>query len=247
MKLQQVRISKRKLASLPENEQALLVQAMQLLNEIDILSRLIAFTMNGKKDNPVLVKAETSQAMFLLRLQMGIMNEGWKLIKNKFRRNRAARDYVKKLSEPARQSLDKMKGYFSANGGKNIITSTRNQFAFHYCEPAEKIAKEISGADSTKDFEIYRSDSHYIFLFTLSDAIIHSAMLQGFHSEGLEAFRRLAEETNQVRQWFHDFLFPCIDLILKKKLVWRSTDVEIPEPPHIGDVKLPFFVMRRPR
>jgi len=45
----------------------------------------------------------------------------------------------------------------------------------------------------------------------------------------------------KVSGWFREFCGDCVFIIFKK-LELNSTEIEIPEPPSIDDVKLPYFV-----
>jgi len=240
MKLLRIDIPKAKLLAMPQTERVLFVQSTRLLNELLMLNKLLLFTFSKKYDNKVLMKAQTSYAMFFIRIQIGLLWEGWLLVNKQFHGSCVAKGYQGALSRLGQESLKELNQYF---GGPNLICRIRNEYSFHYSEEcAEKIEKVINEIGETDDMEVYFSEFYANCLYPFSDGLVNSAMLDELDSDGKEAVKKLAADTNKVQKWFLNFLGALVEVFIKKYFRSKHTEIPIPEPPPPGRVSIPFFI-----
>jgi len=249
VKVNRIRIPKTKLLEMPKAEQALFVQATQLMNELLILHKLLLFVGNKKHDNTVLVKAQTSYMVFLIRIQTGLLWEAWRWLEKKYLCG-PARQYNSRLSPKASSALARLKVFF--NKPENPIKKIRDRFAFHYCIPetSDAILRELSEADDEADFEIYYSDAYGNCLYPISDFLVTSAMIAQLPEAKIDSKRALKEffdTTHAVREDFLDFLPSVLEIMFDRYFGYDSEVVPIPDPPKMDKVELPFFTKRPDR
>jgi len=241
MKLFEVEIPKSKLSLMPENEMIFFVLFGVLLNDLSMFQKFMIFSTNSKTTNQVVRIAQNMQALSLARFQIGILSEGWQLLQKNYFGTKVSKEYEPLLSESARKSLENLKCYFSTN--ENWMCSVRNRFCFHYPSLGE-IAKLIDEAPDSEIFEIFMSEFFGNCLFSMSNTIVNFGILKHMGGSDLHnAMDKLLRDGVKVARWFGGFLGECLLVIAKRHLGLQSTEVEIPEPPNINDVTLPYFII----
>jgi hypothetical protein len=245
MELVKIGIPKSELLLIPENERIFFVQLTNLLNDLIILRKLIYFSSSTEESNDTIRKALNSQALFLLRLQAGKLSEGWQLLQNYFFKSQLSQDYENRLSPEGKNDLAGIKKYFN---NRNIVSLIRNEFAFHYSpESAVKIKELINNAPDSEVFELFLAEHFGNCFCFMPYVLVTFAILQSTGSPNYwEAMDKLLSEVNQVTLWFSNFLGECIHIILKKynNLNMTKDNIEIPDPPKLGSIILPYFTTK---
>jgi len=242
MKLFKINIPKSKLDTIPEIEQVFFIQLMQFLNELNILQKCVIVSNNELDSlNTIEKRGQISQAQFFIRTLAGKLNEGWKMINDNFVDTELSRKYENLLSQKDKENLSELKVYF--NDKNNLVRLIRNKFAFHYDK--EKIKEEVKKIPQEELLEVYISEHSANCLYSLSDIVVNRSILNSIDSSNSQRAMDIliGEIALKVSRWFQDFCGDCV-CIIAKKLGLNSTEVEIPEPPSIDDVKLPYFVKR---
>jgi hypothetical protein len=245
MKLLKVEIPKSKLSLIPENERVFFVQTGNLLNDLSMLQKLMIFSTNIKTANQVVHTAQNMQTLSLIRIQAGKLHEGWQLLQKNFFGTKLSREYEKKLSDPEKESLKKLKTYFRKD--KNLISLIRNKFAFHYYTSSEEINQLIDEVPNSEIFEIFMSEFYGNCVFSMSNVLITYLILEHTGVANTDentdkAILKLLRDVIYVTRWFGNFLGGCLLIFTKKHLGLNSTEVEIPEPRDINEVTLPYFI-----
>ncbi|MDD5063381.1 MAG: hypothetical protein PHQ35_01295 [Phycisphaerae bacterium] len=245
MKLLKVVIPKSKLSSVPENERVFFVLTGSLLNDLNMLQKLMIFSSNVKTANQVAHMAQNIQTLSLIRIQAGKLHEGWKLLQKNFFGTKLSFAYEKELTDPEKESLEKLKTYFRKD--KNLISSIRNKFAFHYYPSSTEINQLIDDLRESEIFEIFMSEFYGNCVFSMSNVLINYLILEHTGVENTDentnkAMIKLLHDITDVTSWFGSFLGGCLLVFAKKHLGLESTEVEIPEPPDINEVTLPYFI-----
>lgn len=245
MKLLKVEIPKAKLSSISENERVFFVQAGSLLNDLCMLQKLTIFSPNVKSVNQVVHMAQNMQTLSLIRIQAGKLHEGWQLLQKNFFGTKLSCEYEKELSDPEKENLKKLKTYFRKD--KNLISSIRNKFAFHYYPSSTEINQLIDDLRESEIFEIFISEFYGNCVFSMSNVLITYLILEHTGVENTDentnkAMLKLLHDVTDVTSWFGSFLGACLLVFTKKHLGLESTEVEIPEPPDINEVTLPYFI-----
>lgn len=244
MQLLKIEIPKSKLSAIPKNERVFFVQSGNLLNDVNILQKLIYFSANPETNDKIVRTAQNLQALSLLRIQAGKLSEGWQLVEKNFFGAKVSQEYEPLLTEPEKNSLTHLKNYFAK---KNLISSIRNDFAFHY-PSSEEITKLIDEAPDSEIFEVYLSEFYGNCLFSLANVLVTFGILKSIGTSGdEEPMKTLLQDINKVTRWFGDFLGGCLLVFSKKHSGLNAYNVEIPQPPDINDVTLPYFIKGKRR
>jgi hypothetical protein len=242
MKLLRVDIPKSKLDTIPENEQVFFIQLTHFLNELNILQKCVIISSNGITSlNTAERKGQVSQAQFFIRTLAGKLNEGWEMLRKGFFSTQLSKKYEKVLSQAGEDSLSELKRYFS---GKNNVNLIRKSFAFHY--DTGKIKEEMDKIPQSEVLEMFISEHRGNCLYSFSDIMVNWAILNSIDpSNPQRAMEILIDEVAiKVSGWFQEFGGDCIGIIVEKYGLLDYTEVEIPEPPLIDDVRLPYFVKK---
>ena len=242
MKLLKMNIPKSKLETIPEIEQVFFIQLMQFLNELNILQKCVIVSSNELGSLTTIEKrGQISQAHFFIRTLVGKLYEAWEMINKNFINTQLYEEYENHLSQKGKESLSELIERF--NDKNNIISLIRNKFAFHYDK--EKIKKEIDKMPQEELLEMYISEHRGNCLYSLSDIIVNWAILNSIDSSNSQQAMEIliGEIAIKVSGWFQEFGGDCVRIIVEK-LELDYTEVEIPEPPLLDDIKLPYFVKR---
>ena len=244
VELKKVTLTKKLLAIIPEDERVLFFLLGHFSNEIVILHKLLIYSLAKPESNDVHEKeARTSQSLFIARLYIGKLFEGWQIL-NKSYFNKLSKEFDSKLSKQGKTALENLKRYF---GKRTIVEKVRNTFSFHY--DSEEVKKQYQRFDADKELTLYIADTANSF-YHMSDEIINRAIFELIgESTAQKSLECLFGEVKEVGQWFIEFTGHCIVAILDKyfkngfdKLQWEV--ITINNPPKIDEISIPFFVKK---
>ncbi|MCJ7637236.1 MAG: hypothetical protein MUO21_07070 [Nitrososphaeraceae archaeon] len=244
MKLCKINIPKSKLDTICEIERVFFIQIMHFLSELNVLQKCIIFSNNQLESLTITTiekRGQISQAQFFIRTLAGKLFEGWKMIGKNFLETQLSKEYENLLSQKGKESLSGLIVYFKDK--KNLVCLIRNKFAFHYDK--EIIKEEIDKIPQEELLEMHISEHSGNCLYSISDTVVNWAILNSIDSSNSKrAMDRLfCEIALKVSGYFQGFGTDCVRII-GEKLELSYTEVEIPEPPSIYDVKLSYFVKR---
>jgi predicted CopG family antitoxin len=242
MELSKINIPKSKLDTIDEIEQVFFIQLMHFLNELNVLQKCVIVSSNKLESLTTIEKrGQISQAHFFIRTLAGKLYEGWKMIKKDFLKTQLSEKYENLLSQKGKESLSELIGRF--NDRNNIVRLIRNKFAFHYSK--EKIKEEIDKISQEELLEMYISEHSVNCLYSISDTIVNWSILNSIDSSNSQQAMDIliGDIAIKVSGWFREFCGDCVRIIYEK-LELDYTEVEIPEPPLIDEVKLPYFVKK---
>jgi hypothetical protein len=238
MKLFKIEIAKSKLSLVPESERVFFIQVGNFLNDLSVLQKLSYFSANKKTSDSIVRGAQNSQALFLMKVQAGKLFEGWRMLQQNFFGTALSAEYEQELQDFERESLGRIKKYFSS---ENLISSIRNKFAFHYS--SGDIKGLINGAPDSEVFEIFMADAHGNCFYSISHILVMYAILKSTGLSNIDgAMKKVLHEMLQVTRWFVDFLGGCLLVFARRHLGFEHAEVEIPDPPDINEIDLPYFV-----
>ncbi len=241
MKLMRVEIPKSKLEAIPEKQRVLFVHLGSILNELNILQKSVIFSSNGIESlSKVEKRGQVFQSLFFIRILAGKLNESWEMLKKDVFSTPLFKDCEDALSPVARDSLSELKKYFSRENNIHLI---RDKFAFHY--DSDRVREGISQIPEDEVLEMFVCNSGNC-LYCFSDVIVSESILNSINPcDRAQAMDTLIKEVVQdVSGWFRQFGEDCIRIIAEKSGLMDCTWVEIPEPPLIDNVKLPYFTKK---
>ena len=241
MELLKFEIPMSKLSSISKGEKAFFVQICNFLNDLSLLQKLTLFSTNKKTTNEIERTAQNIQTLSLLRIQAGKLHEGWKILHKNFFKKGFSQKYLEKLTLSEKHSFDKVRNYFDDK--KNLISWIRNNFAFHYFTEPRTIRKLFDEVPDSEIFEIFMAEFYGNFVFSMSNTLVTFAILKytGItHTD--KAMDKLLRDVTMVTRWFGHFLGRFLVVFAEKHLGLKSAPVEVPEPPDINEVTLPYFI-----
>jgi hypothetical protein len=243
MKLFKVEIPKSMLSQVPENERVFFVQLGNLLNDLSILQKLSYFSANTETADPIGRSAQNSQAVSLILVQAGKLWEGWQMLQKQFFGTKLSGTYENHLTDPGTHSLEKLKNYFNK---ENLIFLIRNKFAFHY--DSAEIKNQINEVPDSEVLEVFMAETHGNCFYSISHILVLFGILKSTGCSNIDdAMRKLFQDMLQVTRWFVNFLGDCLLVFARRHLGFEHAEVEIPEPPHINNIALPYFVKGEPK
>lgn len=240
-------MSKAELLSIPEKELELFIQLTNFNNDVNILQKLMVISGNSREkasQNEIVGRSLSSQGLFFMRIQAGKLYEGWNMLDKHFFNNKTfSEEYNQKGSPQSKKNLSNLKKYF---GKKNLIENIRNTYTFHYSKESSKnMVKQIINAPDLEVFEIYLSEEYGNCFYSIAHDLLNTSILEDIDSnDRAEAMNKFFQEIIDISKWFLDFTQDCIRVISEKYLQLNCEEVEIPEPPSLNDIRLPFFVKR---
>ena len=249
MNIYRVKFSKSELSKLPEDEQIFLFQMAHFLNEISMLHKCLVMSGNGlSTSNEIERQGQVSLSIFFLRLLAGKLKEGWEMLQKDYFGSKLSRYYKKELTLSGRDSLKKLEQYFA---GENVVSFIRNEFSFHYGKGKIKdgkgkfreVLKEVlSKAIDSEIFEMALSEEA-TSLYAFSDIMVHKAIFEYLEPSDIEkSLKKLMDEVvRDVSRWFIDFGNECLRVTVEKLNI-EYTKAEIPDPPLLREMRLPYFV-----
>lgn len=242
MELKKIEIPKSQLLSISKEERVFFIQSLNLLNELIILRKLVIFSSNHtNKQAEIVQKAQSSQTLFLLKIQAGKLYEGYKLLSKHFTHRKLSKTYQVKLSASAKNSLKALNKYFNKQGG-NLISLIRNEFAFHDHLTSDKIENLITNAPTSQVFYIFTAKNHGNY-YDIANVLINLAMLKSVNgSNEKESLRKILEDIKKITHWFLDFLENYVQVIIKENFNLNYIKIEMPNPPNIKEITLPYFI-----
>lgn len=238
MKIYRAIVPRKYIESLPENELLFFIQACRILNDINILHKTTTIS-NKAIESEIERKAQNSQTLFYFMLLSGKLFEGWGLLQSLFFRGKLSIVYEPILPKDAQDSLKELKKYF--RNGNNIIKKVRNKIAFHY--GTEELLEQIKKLPNDEHFEIYLNQYQGNCFYYIPNVLVMNAILDWSGiSDSLQALDKFFDEVTSVTSWFVNFLGHCLPIFADNKIQWKLEEIDIPDPPAINTISLPYFV-----
>lgn len=176
-----IRVSKDRLRAMPAGERSLFILLGYAANQLNLFSKLTLFSLNNTAKKEPESFLSGAQSQMLLRMVIGILHEGWtKIIAKRLLGTPLAKDYIPRLDQGGRDALDALKKLFF--GSSNILTSIRNNYAFHHPYDADvEAAFERTASDPNWDSEWnwFFSNSNFNSFYFVSDIIVVNGIMQG--------------------------------------------------------------------
>ena len=250
MKLDHLKITRRQLKKIPEDERAMFIGLAHFANETNALNKLLFWTSNAPFNHPVEKKAVSFQALVILRVFAGKLYEGWRLIDQGYIKSRLKEEYNDALLPESRDAFGKLEDYF--NNRHNRIKTVRHKYANHYDLLKLKDCLDDVPDEEALDFYLHKIQAN-TFYYGAELAVTYS-LLNDIRKDGNhdQAFKDIFKDITQVYGWFADFVGGWLIIVTKKYLdenfsKLRPVKPKIKtHPPHIDDIKLTFFVANKP-
>lgn len=241
----EIDIDSNKLKQLPFEEQILFIGLGHIYNEINALTKILYWATICPVKNEAETNGQTTLEILIMKILAGKLNESWIFLCSTFFSYAKSKDFVILLNKNQKDSLDKIKNYFSRN---NNINSIRNNFGFHFSP--QKCVSALNLLNSV-NLKLYLEKSHFqndLFYFSeLLDAAALVDMLgYNIQKDNFDKiFVGLSEELISIARYFlilSDGLMSVIIEDFKEEM--RSQEpikIEFLELENFRNIFLPWF------
>jgi len=236
-------LSKERLGAIPAPERNLFVLLGHAANEVGVLAKLFHYCAGNHSEEPLLEKAEHTQALLLGRLLTGKVYEFWNLLQAGYFGSTLSKSYHDALDDEARSTLDAMKRYF---GQDNLVARVRNGHAFHY--DVQQIENGFRTVVEDEPLDVYLSKANVNSLYAFADTIAGRAMLEAIcPGDPAKAFGMLISETSRAVGWINiitgALMLKCFERHLGGNLYALGARViELEGAPSSQSVSIPYFI-----
>jgi hypothetical protein len=228
---------------IPERERNLFFLLAHAANELNILAKLLHFSLVDRNYEQIVLYAQNAQMVLLLRMLAAKIFETWALLKKGYFDTSLSREYRDLLDQETRDTLRTLKRYF---GTGNVIERIRNRFAFHY--DLDDVAVGYRTIEGSEPFDMYVSPMQVNSLFAFADSIANRAMLEAVcPGKPKEAIDVLFRETNvangRMVSVITSLIKVCFGRHIEKsyyELPFRT--YEMTNAPSAQEVGIPFFI-----
>lgn len=242
MEIKQIKITKKQLQSMPEEDQTLLVLLGHIANELSILHKFLIFS--SARDGSSGIESQVRVAHFILiaRLYVGKLLESRNLLNKIYFGTKLSLKYDTTLSAEGKKCLDKIKKYFS---NKNLISDIRNSYAFHY--DVARLKPQLDQFGDNEEFDILIGGPFANNYYLISEEIISKAMLAQIDKDKKKATEMLMDDLLDISNAFMHLIghinvavfelhFPSKD--------FKQSLIDIKEPTVLDTFRIPVFFTR---
>lgn len=245
MQLAAVTLTKAQLDLIPSEERLFYLMAGQLLNDINILSKLLAAAINELNfvdQDPPKRSAAIAQVLLMLKMTARRLYEGYDMIGDNCSEKGFLRKYRSGMSDVTLAGLVAMNKYFAGGSAVQWIRSKLGSPL-----DAEAVANAYANAPADFTSVEYLSDqfsSHS--LFRTSETLSLMALTDGDLEKWRETIHQLGEELTAAGATIGVFLVGFIRVIFSRYLGrtmqrQKVANVTVMDDPPIDAMRLPFF------
>lgn len=235
-----------KLLAIPLEERGFLLSLGYASNHVQMLQKLLIFSLNNDSQIEAEATLCAAQSQMLLRLLIGALHESWKILDSRFVGKSLENDYRPRIGDNGRGALDALTKMFDASSLLSII---RSNFSFHF--PNDKVldsaVRDASNKAGDEDlWRLYLSEYGFNSLFLISDLMaVHGVLRLMKETDPSKAQRRMMLEVTDAAAHLFEFTNAFIAAAWQKNFgptLDARRVIDIPEPPPMKAIKLPFFV-----
>jgi hypothetical protein len=240
-----LKITKAQLEAIPKDDRTFYFIAGQILNDINILTKLILaarneFVLSGGE----IAKrsAANAQLMLLLKLTAGRLYEAHKGINRSFSAKGFLKKYEAELPPGALARLKEVNKYF---GKKSVIEHIRQHFGFHILSDRfEQEYNELPDDFVSTELLSERFLGHN--LFHMSETLTLLGMLGPDKDNWEDRLYAMVDEITRICVIMGRFLQSFTEFFLTKyfadeKGLLPVAAIQVSDDPTIDDVRLPYF------
>jgi len=244
MKIHRLKLTKQKLAALPERERTLLLLLGHAANEINVFSKLILMTRKGDPASTIIDRVEAGQTVIFLRMLVGKLHEAWRLFQKRVQADRQLYDrLVPQLETEEREALNALNRHF---GQGSPLTAIRNKVSFHYTDDENLTETNFQQLPDDEPWDFYLASRGNSFYYA-SELVMQMSATQLANSGGAptnldQAFKTLCDvaiETTRNLTCLFDGLIAVITMSIPD--LEQPTTEELPDGPELSRFSLPYF------
>jgi hypothetical protein len=242
----QIPLSKDKLRALSKEERVALFLFGNVANQIVMMEKLLTFAHNDPSPNgPLEQQAAALQGQMILRLMIGLLNEGYRAIQTRFLSSPLAKTHRALLDAGGERALTDLNLQFA----HSIIQQLRTQFAFHHpgSDAIESAFNQAAG-DPNMDAEWiwYLSQHGFNNLFYFSDVVITHAIFEEIgETDWRIGQQKIMDEVTRASNNIKEFVLSFVKAVWLKQFgteLVADKVFDLNNAPDVSSVHIPFFV-----
>ena len=249
MKIHILKITDKLLNSMSPEERSFVLLAGHIENEINSLNKVFTWCLsNNDSFDPTELEslANGMQGLFYARLLAGKLNEFWQVLQSSYFGSQLSRSINPHLNDQSKKSLKYLKGYF---GKKNIISTVRNNSAFHYSP--EYFENHWESALGEDHFEFVFGGTVGNNIAFASEIVANTAFLHEIdpnnRANALSKFFKESQDvTHEVIEFIEGTLIAILEKALGDQLGQFVSEEELNPPRNYNDIAIPHFVVPTP-
>jgi hypothetical protein len=235
-----------KLLAMPVDERGFLLSLGYASNHVQMLQKLSIFSLNNDPRDQAEETLCAAQTQMILRLLIGALHESWKIIESRFIGTALGAEYAARVDAGGSAALQALTAMFEESA---LLTIIRSNFSFHF--PNDKVldAAVRDASDRTGDDELWRlyfSQYGFNSFFLVADLMaVHGIMRLLKETDHVKTQERMMKDVRVAADnlfTFTNAFFAAAWLKNFGPTLDARSVVEIPTPPPMGTIKLPFFV-----
>jgi len=236
-------IEKTALEALPDRERGILLGAGKLLNEINLGTKYLMFSMNAvhaSKDGPDKSAAFTALSFFL-RILAGHVFEAYEYFRKMVRVDELRKSHSSILDTAFYSDVKALNTYF---GKTNIISQMRQKFSFHTDLALLRKSFECVPAGFTYEVLLGQEYAGHNIWFGSEMMIIDGIQHLKPHTRWEDAINSAFEDTTYIAHLVSKVFQRTIGSIMADHLKITMDDAErvaVTDGPTIDTVLIPFF------
>jgi hypothetical protein len=223
-----------------------------LANQISMFQKLLTFATNRTPRDLVEQKITGVNTQMMARFMVGVLHEGWRLVKDRFISRPIGNEYLPLLDRTGREALSNLRRHF---GRSNLLSTLRDDFAYHLPTTDDvETAFEAVASDPQRDsdWNWYLSAMNFNTLYFPCDLVILQGMMHASREADLiSAQKKIMHEVRIVSDLMMEFIPAFCASVWRKHFgseMQGDVCLKKTNAPSLLKVWIPFFVEApRPR
>ena len=238
----QVKLSKRRLATLTRDERTLMILAGHTMNVVTTWLKMVGFSANREGDSHVEQVVQSGQTLVLLRAFYGSLVEANEWIRRPTSQALIGQSYLSHMPENSRDAYQELKRQFGQSG---FLYQIRNNFSHHYPKtPA--LEKAFEGIPDDDDWSWYMSPSLSNSCWLACEAVVSRGVLdRAGKSDEVEALAEVVSRAVKIADLTTSFVMGLLQAMLDvhfDDLKDAELVLTVNEAPKADDFFIPFFM-----
>lgn len=241
-----LKFGKQELLKMTPEERAMFLLLGHLSNQVNVLWKIVIVVLNREPTEPVDAKISAAQTQILVRITVGLLWEGWRLVERRLLGSKLGGEYVPLLDVDAKAALDRLKKQFGSSG---IFVAVRNSYSFHYpCldELEAAFQQAVKDEADEADWGVYMTRSLLNCFFLGSDLVIaHGIGKAVGEADLLTSYAKLLQPLGPISNDLSELTFGFAAAIFRRHVgdeLNATIVARIADAPSIGQLTLPFFM-----
>ena len=195
MQVQRIAVSRETLLDMPVSDRNFVITIGHLLNELNVLSKILYRCSQYSTADRVVSHAQTTQALCMAKILAGKLALGWEMLRNFYFDAQLSQDYDPLLPPEASEAQRELRSYFGR--GANVISAIRNRYAFHY--DREQFSVALAAPSEEDGWEMYLTEDSGNSLYFFSEVVVGHGLLEHINPDSHQAaMDRLIDDITSV-------------------------------------------------